>query len=120
MTMKTVNRWMPSRKEVASWKYPKPAKWNPQLVPMETTAGDLEGAPSGLPTTAVRYGLIAEVFISASALMVIEGRGHPSHHWHELARFTASTVQTIPANSEVRAVVTGNTGTVAVRVRFPD
>lgn len=118
--MKTVNKWQPSRKEVESWKQPKPAKWNPQLVPMETTACDLEGAPSGLPTTAVRYGLTAEVFISTSALIVIEGRSHPSLHWHELARFTASTVASIPANAEVRAIVTGNTGTVAVRVRFPD
>lgn len=118
--MKTVSRWAPSRKEVDSWKDPKPAKWNPQLVPMETTAGDLEGVICGLPATAIRYGLTAEAFISASALIVIEGRSHPSLHWHELARFTASTVASIPANAEVRAVVKDNTGTVAVRVRFPD
>jgi hypothetical protein len=119
MAMKTINRWTPSRKEVESWKQPRPAKWNPQLVPLGTTAAALEGAPSGLPTTAIRYGLIAEVFISASALIVVEGRGHPSHHWHELARFTASNVQTIPANAEVRAVVKDNTGTVALTLRFP-
>ena len=118
--MKTVNRWQPSRKEVASWKEPKPAKWVPNLVPFGTTAEALEGAPCGLPTTAIRYGLIAEVFISTSALIVVEGRSNPTLHWHELARFTASTVQTIHANAEVRAVVTNNTGTVALMLRFPD
>lgn len=58
-----------------------------------------------------------EVEITNRATVLIEGRPNPTLGWITAAVFTASEHRTIPSLTELRATVSGNTGSVSVTQR---
>jgi len=97
--------------------YPK-AKFTPDLIPQGTTEATFTGPISGIPRGLVTpgEGLPVTVTISDGAVVIIEGRSHPSLHWIEVGTFVYSETRHIGTLNELRASVHHNTGKVGVRV----
>lgn len=94
------------------------ARFTPDLVPQGTTYASFTGPISGIPRGLVSpgEGLPVNVTISDKAVVIIEGRSHPSLHWIEVGTFVSSETRHIGALNELRATVHHNTGKVDVRV----
>jgi hypothetical protein len=94
------------------------AKFTPDLVPQGTAEASFTGPISGIPRGLVTpgQGIPVTVSISDGAVVIIEGRSHPSLHWIEVAAFAFSETRHIGALNELRATVRHNTGKVGVRV----
>ena len=95
----------------------KKARYIASLVAAETRLRNLIGPISGTPLCFVGKAMPLDVQISDKATIHIEGRGNQTLHWITVATFTASGNYTIPALTELRATVWGNTGTVKVTQR---
>lgn len=94
------------------------AKFTPDLIPAGTLEATYTGPISGIPRGIVipGQGLPVAVTITGEAMVLIEGRSHPSLHWIEVARFAATETRHIGALTELRASIQHNTGTVSARV----
>jgi len=94
------------------------AKFTPDLLPMGTTEGTFTGPVSGIPRgfLSPHESIAVAVQITEGALVIIEGRAHPSLHWIEVARFETSETRHIGALNELRASAQRNTGMVSARV----
>ena len=112
--MKSVRTWGPVKLAPEGHRV---APFVPQLIPEGTRDRNLWGSPSGIWPNLRGKGITALVEVSGTALIQIMGRHHPTNHWIEVARFTATETRLVGAMTELCAVVSGNTGTVAVRLR---
>ncbi len=94
------------------------ARFTPDLVPQGTTEATFTGPISGIPRGLVTpgQGVPVTVTISDGAVVIIEGRSHPSLHWIEVGTFVYSETRHIGALNELRVTVHHNTGKVGVRV----
>lgn len=59
---------------------------------------------------------IAHILITASAIVLVQGRLSARLPWHTIETFTSSDAKSVALFTHMRVVVTGNTGTVHVEI----
>lgn len=83
---------------------------------MDAQAGNVDSAAfQTLDRDRYHYRMV-QVSLSAAANVKVQGRNAPDLPWIDIYTFSASGAQSISVWREMRASVTGNTGTVTVHL----